>query len=175
MENLVGAVRNLYLSLQGAKWLFEVKTLPDKTNGIKELAQLLSLYYRAKELNIDLSIVEQPDLIEEGDFTTINLPVLSEFVKLSKVAVDFDNLFGTHQKVIETLERYEKKKSMQELVEKVDSLSEQLQFQSAQSNPEIKLEPSKGCAISTNAEQEILQKVRSYINLNQDYQNFILK
>ena len=58
MENLVGAVRNLYLSLQGAKWLFEVKTLPDKTNGIKELAQLLSLYYRAKELNIDLSIVE---------------------------------------------------------------------------------------------------------------------
>jgi hypothetical protein len=58
MENLVGAARNLYLSLQGAKWLFEVKTLPDKTNGIKELAQLLSLYYRAKELNIDLSIVE---------------------------------------------------------------------------------------------------------------------
>jgi hypothetical protein len=44
-----------------------------------------------------------------------------------------------------------------------------------QSNPEIKLEPSKGCAISTNAEQEVLQKVRSYINLNQDYQNFILK
>jgi hypothetical protein len=58
MENLVGAARNLYLSLQGAKWLFEVKTLLDKTNGIKELAQLLSLYYRAKELNIDLSIVE---------------------------------------------------------------------------------------------------------------------
>lgn len=58
MENLVGAARNLYLSLQGAKWLFEVKILLDKTNGIKELAQLLSLYYRAKELNIDLSIVE---------------------------------------------------------------------------------------------------------------------
>lgn len=58
MENLVGAAKNLYLSLQGAKWLFEVKTLLDKTNGIKELAQLLSFYYRAKELKIDLSIVE---------------------------------------------------------------------------------------------------------------------
>jgi hypothetical protein len=54
----------------------------------------------------------------------MNLPVLSEFVKLSKVAVDFDNLFGTHQKVIDTLERYEKEKSMQKLIEKVDLLSE---------------------------------------------------
>jgi predicted metal-binding transcription factor (methanogenesis marker protein 9) len=95
--------------------------------------------------------------------------VLSEFARLSKVAVEFDSLFGTHQKVIETLERYEKDKAMQQLMDKVDSLQEQLLFTfSNQSNPDVKSE-QKGFVISTIAEQEVLQKVRSYIRLNQDY------
>lgn len=51
-----------------------------------------------------------------------NFQVLSEFVKLSRVAVEFDSLFGTHQKVIETLERYERDRAMQKLLDKVDSL-----------------------------------------------------
>jgi hypothetical protein len=53
LENLVGAAKNLYISLQGAKWLFEVKYLLDRSNGVKDLNQLIALYYRAKELGID--------------------------------------------------------------------------------------------------------------------------
>jgi len=38
LENLVGAAKNLYTSLQGAKWLFDVKILMDKSTGIKEMS-----------------------------------------------------------------------------------------------------------------------------------------
>lgn len=55
MENLVGAAKNLYVSLLRAKWLFDVKNLMDKATGTKDLAQLLCLYNRAKELDIDFS------------------------------------------------------------------------------------------------------------------------
>ena len=55
MESLVGAAKNLYTSLQGAKWLFDVKSLMDKQTGTKELSQLLQLYGHAKALGIDFS------------------------------------------------------------------------------------------------------------------------
>ena len=55
MENLVGAAKNLYMSLLRAKWLFDVKNLMDKATGTKDLAQLLCLYNRANELDIDFS------------------------------------------------------------------------------------------------------------------------
>ena len=96
LENLVGAAKNLYLSLQGAKWLFEVKQLLDRSNGVKEFSQLLSLYYRAKEINIDLGALDHQELVEDETMTYANYQVICEFVKLSKVAVEFDNLFGTH-------------------------------------------------------------------------------
>ena len=38
MENLVGAAKNLYMSLLRAKWLFDVKNLMDKATGTKDLA-----------------------------------------------------------------------------------------------------------------------------------------
>ena len=53
MDNLVGAAKNLYISLLRAKWLFDVKNLMDKATGTKDLTQLLCLYNRSKELEID--------------------------------------------------------------------------------------------------------------------------
>lgn len=53
MDNLVGAAKNLYISLLRAKWLFDVKNLMDKATGTKDLAQLLCLYNRSMELEID--------------------------------------------------------------------------------------------------------------------------
>jgi hypothetical protein len=38
LDNLVGAAKNLYLSLQGAKWLFDVKALLDRSNGVKDFS-----------------------------------------------------------------------------------------------------------------------------------------
>jgi len=55
MDNLVGAAKNLFMSLLRAKWLFDVKNLMDKDTGTKDLAQLLCLYVRAKELEIDFT------------------------------------------------------------------------------------------------------------------------
>jgi hypothetical protein len=51
----VAAARNLYQSLQGAKWVFEVKALMQGTDQQhpsyqRELSHLLMLYYKAKEL-----------------------------------------------------------------------------------------------------------------------------
>ena len=50
MDNLVGAAKNLYMSLLRAKWLFDVNNLMDRGSGTKDLAQLLCLYKRSKEL-----------------------------------------------------------------------------------------------------------------------------
>lgn len=36
-----------------------------------------------------------------------NTKVINEFKYLAKIAVKFDELFGTHFKIIETLEKYE--------------------------------------------------------------------
>lgn len=58
LENLVGAAKNLYLSLQGAKWLFDIKALLDRSNGAKDFSQLLNLYYRSKEIGIDLTSLD---------------------------------------------------------------------------------------------------------------------
>ena len=55
MDNLVGAAKNLYLSLLRAKWLFDVNNLMDRGSGTKDLAQLLCLYKRSKELKIDFA------------------------------------------------------------------------------------------------------------------------
>ena len=43
------------MSLLRAKWLFDVKNLMDKSTGTEDLAQLLCLYIRAQELEIDFS------------------------------------------------------------------------------------------------------------------------
>jgi hypothetical protein len=59
LENLVGAAKNLYTSLQGAKWLFELKYLLDRSTGIKDFSQLIVLYYRAKDLGIDPTVADQ--------------------------------------------------------------------------------------------------------------------
>ena len=55
MDHLVGAAKNLYSSLQGAKWLFDVKNLMDKQTGVKELSELLKLYLEARDLDIDFA------------------------------------------------------------------------------------------------------------------------
>jgi hypothetical protein len=50
-ETLVAAARNLYQSLQGAKWVFEVRSLMQGAEPAhRELSHLLNLYYKAKEL-----------------------------------------------------------------------------------------------------------------------------
>jgi hypothetical protein len=50
-ETLVAAARNLYQSLQGAKWVFEVRSLMQGAElAHRELSHLLNLYYKAKEL-----------------------------------------------------------------------------------------------------------------------------
>ena len=59
MENLGGAAKNLFMSLLRSKWLFDVKNLMDKSTGTKDLAQLLCLYNRAIELQIDFTKTEQ--------------------------------------------------------------------------------------------------------------------
>lgn len=71
---------------------------------------------------MDLGAVDHQELVDEETMTYANYQVLTEFVRLSKVAVEFDNLFGTHQKIIETLERYEKDSAIRQLLDKVDSL-----------------------------------------------------
>jgi len=90
-----------------------------------------------------------------------NVKVLQEFLKLSKIAQEFDSLFGTHQKVIATLERFENDQAMNKLLKKIDLLQQQLksEFQTSSLNPEVKTESyvaRSGCAISTSAEVETL-------------------
>lgn len=42
--------------------------------------------------------------------------MITEFEQLAMNAVEFDSMFGTHQKVIATLERYEQQGSLKQLV-----------------------------------------------------------
>jgi len=64
------------------------------------------LYYKAKELSIDLNQLGG-NRINEEDIITDDVAQLSEFQAMAEVAVDFDKLFGTHAKVIATLEERE--------------------------------------------------------------------
>lgn len=108
MDNLVGAAKNLYMSLLRAKWLFDVKNLMDKATGTKDLAQLLCLYTRACELEIDFNktssfqdecvVADDPQGGQEHQRT--QGMILKEFSRLGQVAKEFDSLFGTHQKII---------------------------------------------------------------------------
>ena len=87
MESLVGAAKNLYTSLQGAKWLFDVKSLMDKQTGTKELSQLLQLYGHAKALGIDFSGDFQEEYIlmddeEQNPNVDKDAIILREFSKL---------------------------------------------------------------------------------------------
>jgi hypothetical protein len=102
MENLVGAAKNLYMSLLRAKWLFDVKNLMDRGTGTKDLAQLLCLFNRANELEIDFSkthgaFTDNECLISD-DWPAQNYEavILQEFSRLGNVASEFDALFGTH-------------------------------------------------------------------------------
>ena len=141
MENLVGAAKNLYMSLLRAKWLFDVKNLMDKATGTKDLAQLLCLYNRAKELEIDFDKAQSSAVQEEEATAIYNLAkqrlhdqqmnqenlILKEFSRLGKVSREFDQLFGTHLKIIQTLEKHEKEDKMDDLKKIVEKLQADLQ------------------------------------------------
>jgi hypothetical protein len=64
------------------------------------------LYYKAKELTIDLNQLNAKRS-NEDDIITDDSVYLSEFQAMAEIAVDFDKLFGTHAKVIATLEEHE--------------------------------------------------------------------
>lgn len=70
------------------------------------------LYYKAKELNINFELMQPHD----AAFSLM----ITEFEQLAKIAEDFDNLFGTHQKIIATLEKYET--TMGTLISTVDHM-----------------------------------------------------
>ena len=165
-----------------------------KQTGVKDLAQLLQLYLHAKEIGIDF--VRSSDTEEEyilmDDVEPENLGnkdalLLREFSKLGSVAQEFDRLFGSHQKVIASLEKYEETNQMKDLISIVERLQKELiQCKDEENNAGIRAQfPSSlikteneygnGCAISTVSELEILNKVRTYINLNKDYHTFLLK
>ena len=52
--------------------------------------------------------------------------ILREFERLGKVAGEFDEMFGTHQKIISSLEKYEKENRMSEFKAIVDRLYQDL-------------------------------------------------
>ena len=79
---------------------------------------------------------------------------------MAEVAVEFDKLFGTHQKIVQTLEDHEKESSI--LVEIVDRLHGQLISLKERSVP-----------ITCGPELDTLQKVRTYITLNEDYIRYL--
>ena len=64
------------------------------------------MYYKAKELSIDLNQLGGNRSHEE-DIINDDIAYFSEFLAMAEVAVDFDKLFGTHAKVIATLEEHE--------------------------------------------------------------------
>ena len=66
--------------------------------------------------------------------------------------MEFDTLFGTHQKVIQTLEKYEQQGQFAELIQIVDRIQMKL----------LSIKQSC-CQISPANELEQLQKVRQYI------------
>ena len=67
LENLVGAAKNLHSSLMGVKWLFDVRALMEESTGAKQFSQLLSLYYRAKELQIDTGAGNREEHVENKE------------------------------------------------------------------------------------------------------------
>jgi hypothetical protein len=75
---------------------------------IKELSHLLLLYYSAKELQINFSQIMPPDeyILTDDEPNQLN-DMIRDFEQIALNAVEFDSLFGTHQKVIATLERFE--------------------------------------------------------------------
>lgn len=163
-QNLVGAAKNLYGSLQGAKFLFDVKNLTDFTTGFKDLNQLMCLYKRASELDIQFEDVQTLEVahssVKEGihgsgvkDVT--NKHVLAEFCRLGKVALEFNGKFGSHSKCIESLEKFEGDKNMHQMIQ----LVERLQLELAEDR-------LGNFAISTEAELRTLNEVRKYIQLN---------
>ena len=60
--------------------------------------------------------------------------ILQEFNRLGQVSNKFDALFGTHQKIIQTLEKHEREDKMDELKEIVQSLQADLMPQPASSD-----------------------------------------
>lgn len=52
--------------------------------------------------------------------------VIGDFEQIALNAVEFDSLFGTHQKIIQTLERFESLGQISQLVETVDRISTKL-------------------------------------------------
>ena len=205
MDNLVGAAKNLYMSLLRAKWLFDVKNLMDKATGTKDLAQLLCLYTRAKELEIDFSKTHSSSFqdveaaAEENSEKSKVDPeslILKEFSRLGTVSSEFDQLFGTHLKIIQTLEKHEKENMMEDLKKIVEKLQVDLQQSPISPSNEVSngavaeqqvnplLPPtlvkretqfgSRVFAISTANELQILNKVRDYIRLNENYMDYML-
>jgi hypothetical protein len=73
---------------------------------VKELSQLLQLHYKAKELNLHVNQTQAMDNIVSDDVPSTANSV-SEFQAMAEIAVEFDSLFGTHNKVIATLETNE--------------------------------------------------------------------
>ena len=184
LDHLVGAARNLFTSLQGAKWLFDVKNLMNKQTGVKDLSELLKLYIQARDLDIDFAKQQEQEeeyiLMDDDTDALANKEVLliREFAKLGSVSFEFDRLFGTHQKVISTLEKYEEQNKMEDLMQITDRLHRELTRDKGdgsnvahfpQSLIKTENEFGQGYAISTAVELEILVKVRTYINLNKDY------
>ena len=104
-DNLVGAAKNLFMSLLRAKWLFDVKNLMDRGTGTKDLAQLLCLYILSKELEIDFSKTHtgsfqaeysMADEASSANGANQESVILKEFNRLGQVSSKFDSLFGSH-------------------------------------------------------------------------------
>ena len=72
----------------------------------RELSHLLMLYYRAKELNISMELLFPDEFILTDD-EPAQPGIIAEFEHLARIAEEFDSLFGTHYKIIATLEKYE--------------------------------------------------------------------
>ena len=53
--------------------------------------------------------------------------ILKEFSRLGKVSSEFDQLFGTHLKIISTLKKHEKEDKMEDLKKIVEKLQADLQ------------------------------------------------
>ena len=68
----------------------------------------MTLFYKAKELNINLEKIPLATSSEDER----NSGMIAEFEQLARIAEEFDTLFGTHQKIIATLEKYESEKAM---------------------------------------------------------------
>ena len=94
-EMLVGAAKNLWKSLAGVKWIFEVRKLMSS----KELqfSKIALLDQKA----IDLELTDHA--LEKGKFEDI----LSRFQELRAFSREFYEKFGNHEKQLRTLELYQ--------------------------------------------------------------------